>query len=172
MLPEVNPIVSKIAMTVKGRPGPEQIIQRLAIMDNSFLLDNNEQSKLNLKYQKEFLSAALKYIKPDNKILLFGENIYCSPLIAKGLKQNNLFLLRWGNSRNVISQEEKMIFEGLRELKTLSEIAQDLSARLNKNRAYCIKGIRKFLNDMLEMGLLFEIIVRSKNTGQTDIPVS
>lgn len=157
MLPEVNPIVRKIAMSVKGRPGPGQVIQRLTIMQNSFVLDNNEQSKFNLKYGKEFLILALKNIKPDNKILLSRENIYYSPLIAKGLGQKNLFLLRWENGKNVISQEEKMILEGLMQRKTLSEVVQDLSVQLNKNRTYCSKGIKKFLNDMLKMGILFEI---------------
>ena len=161
MLPEVNPIVSKIAMSVKGRPGPGQITQRLASMQKSFLLGSNEKSKFNLRCEKDFLSVALKYIKPESKILFSRGDIHCSHLKTQGLVQNNLFLLHWRNGKNVISQEEKMIFEGLINQKTISEIAQGLTVLLNKNRAYCIKIIIKFLNDMLEMGLLFEITYKN-----------
>ncbi|MDD2689818.1 MAG: PqqD family protein, partial [Candidatus Omnitrophica bacterium] len=81
-------------------------------------------------------------------------NIYVSQVKLK----KNLYLLKRENQEYQISEKEKMMLDGFNGNNALSEIAQRLSARFHLDRARAEKIILKFLDDLLEKDILFQII--------------
>jgi len=156
MIPQVSNIVSQIPMSVSGKSKPQQVIQRTNIMKNSFLRDNDTESKFRLKNEKEFLKKALKHLKFSNRIIL-ASNVHIAPIKKQRKSARGIFLLRQEDIKYVTTKEEKIMLDRFNGKMPLSKIAKELSIKFNISKEKCMKKILKFLEDLLERGILFKI---------------
>ncbi|MDD5005293.1 MAG: radical SAM protein [Candidatus Omnitrophica bacterium] len=158
MLPEISEITSRIPMSVKGKPRPQEIIRRANVMTNSFYRDPYS-SKFSMRYQKEFFKKILKHVNSSNKIV-FISNFRIEHIKKQMPSGKKLFVIHWEGGKYVIGEEEKMIFDEFNNRISLSEIADNLSKKLNNNidKKKCIKKALLLLNDLLEKNFLFDIL--------------
>lgn len=153
IIPEVRGIVRQIPMAVKGKPNHSQIFQRKRMMEATFK-DEYLNSRFEFICQKEFLKKALRHTKKTYKIILATANIYVSQVKLK----KNLYLLKRENQAYPISEKEKIMLDNFDGNQPLSKIAQRLSARFHLDRAKAGKIILKFLGDLLDRDILFQIM--------------
>jgi len=153
IIPEVRDIISQIPMSVKGKPNHSQILERMRMMEATFK-DGYLNSRFEFMYQREFLKNALKHMKNSYKIILATSNIYVSQAKLK----KGLYLLRHENQAYPISEKEKIMLDSFNDNTSLSKIIGELSKRFGLGRVQAKKIILKFLDDLLERDILFQII--------------